>query len=209
MTRNISTDAEINSVRLVQQTTAPSSPSSGHNLLYVVSGSAHGGLFLKDSSGRLIGPFITGSSSTSTPIMEQVYAYMASNNSDPIDTLITSGNYRVFIYLGSQNTSAWNGATNATYTVPAGKTLVVLQTIPTAFVAADPTNRRVRFQNTTDTITLVDYLDFYQSGFIWVGDLTTPSALTTVAAGKTSRLEIWNADSNKRAIGGIAICYEI
>ncbi len=61
MTRNIGTDAEIDQIRLTQQIAHPSSPSAGYELLYIVSGSSHGGLFVKDSGGRQIGPFITGS----------------------------------------------------------------------------------------------------------------------------------------------------
>ena len=63
MTVQIDTTAEIDGVRLIQQTTHPAAPAAGHELLYVVSGSSHGGLFVKDSSGREIGPFITGSPS--------------------------------------------------------------------------------------------------------------------------------------------------
>lgn len=62
MTRNIGTDANINRIRLAQQTSHPASPASGYNYLYIISGSAYGGLYLEDSSGRQIGPFITGSS---------------------------------------------------------------------------------------------------------------------------------------------------
>lgn len=69
MTVNISSNAEIDSVRLTQQTAHPSSPSSGYGSLYVISGSAHGGLFLKDSAGRQIGPFITGTPATVAPIV--------------------------------------------------------------------------------------------------------------------------------------------
>lgn len=61
MTRNIGTQAVIDQVRLEQQTAHPTSPDSGYELLYVISGSPHGGLYLKDSSGGQIGPFITGS----------------------------------------------------------------------------------------------------------------------------------------------------
>lgn len=61
MTVNISSNAEIDSVRLTQQGNHPSSPASGYESLYVISGSPHGGLFLKDSAGKQIGPFITGS----------------------------------------------------------------------------------------------------------------------------------------------------
>lgn len=64
MARKIDTDAVINKVRLKQQFSHPSSPESGHNWLYVISGSAHGGLYLEDASGRQIGPFITGSASS-------------------------------------------------------------------------------------------------------------------------------------------------
>lgn len=59
-------NAEINNVRFSQQTSHPSNPSSGHVGLYIISGSAHGGLYMKDSSGREIGPFITGSSGGGT-----------------------------------------------------------------------------------------------------------------------------------------------
>jgi len=60
MTKNIGTDANIDQVRLKQETAHPASPASGYELLYIISGSAHGGLYVKDSSGRQIGPFITG-----------------------------------------------------------------------------------------------------------------------------------------------------
>lgn len=55
-------NAEINNIRFVQQMSHPSSPSSGHELLYMMSGTAHGGLFVKTSDGKQIGPFITGTS---------------------------------------------------------------------------------------------------------------------------------------------------
>lgn len=58
--RNIDTTAVNNSVRLKQQMSPPSAPAAGYESLYVISGSAHGGLYLEDSGGRLIGPFITG-----------------------------------------------------------------------------------------------------------------------------------------------------
>lgn len=64
MARKIDTDANINSIRFSQQTSHPSSPASGYESLYIVSGSAHGGLYVKDSGGRQIGPFITGTTVT-------------------------------------------------------------------------------------------------------------------------------------------------
>lgn len=63
MARKIDTDANINSIRFSQQMSHPASPASGYESLYIISGSAHGGLYVKDSGGRQIGPFITGSSS--------------------------------------------------------------------------------------------------------------------------------------------------
>jgi len=65
MTKNIGTDANIDQVRLKQETSHPASPASGYELLYIISGSANGGLFVKDSAGRQIGPFITGSAPSS------------------------------------------------------------------------------------------------------------------------------------------------
>jgi hypothetical protein len=61
MARKIDTDAEIDRIRMSMQFSHPSNPDSGYDWLYIISGSAHGGLYLKDPSGRQIGPFITGS----------------------------------------------------------------------------------------------------------------------------------------------------
>lgn len=60
MTVQIDTTAENNGLRLIDQGTHPSAPSAGHSLLYIVSGSAQGGLFVEDASGKKIGPYITG-----------------------------------------------------------------------------------------------------------------------------------------------------
>lgn len=68
MARKIDTDAEIDRIRMSMQFSHPSNPDSGYDWLYVVSGSAHGGLYLKDPSGRQIGPFITGTSSAAAGI---------------------------------------------------------------------------------------------------------------------------------------------
>lgn len=76
MTRNIGTDAVINQERLKQQTSHPASPASGFELLYVISGSPNGGLYLKDSSGRQIGPFITGTATINNP-EHDYYIYLA------------------------------------------------------------------------------------------------------------------------------------
>lgn len=64
MARKIDTDANINRVRFSQQASHPPNPDSGYDYLYIISGSPHGGLYLKDSLGRQIGPFITGSTAS-------------------------------------------------------------------------------------------------------------------------------------------------
>lgn len=60
MTTQIDTTAVNQGVRLVDRGTHPSAPASGFKSLYVISGSPHGGLYVEDNGGRLIGPFITG-----------------------------------------------------------------------------------------------------------------------------------------------------
>lgn len=66
MTRNIGTDAVNDQIRATDRGTHPSAPTSGNKLIYVISGSPHGGLYVEDSSGNKIGPMITGSSSSAT-----------------------------------------------------------------------------------------------------------------------------------------------
>jgi hypothetical protein len=61
MTVQIDTTAEIDGVRLVQQGSHPATPDAGHSIVYLVSGTPSGGLYVKDDQGRQIGPFITGS----------------------------------------------------------------------------------------------------------------------------------------------------
>ena len=62
MTVQIDTTAEIDAVRLKTEGSHPSAPSSGHILLYFVTGTAVPGLYTELSNGQKIGPFITGSS---------------------------------------------------------------------------------------------------------------------------------------------------
>ena len=63
MTRSIDGTGVINSLRLKQQASHfVDDPSAGYSRLYILSGSAHGGLYLELDNGSLIGPFVTGSS---------------------------------------------------------------------------------------------------------------------------------------------------
>lgn len=153
---------------------------------------------------------VTAASSGSggTSVLEQVWAYLAANNADPADTLITAGSYVAFVYFASHNAASWKDATNAVHTVAVGKTLTVLHRFTTGN-AAD-TNRDARLQNTTDATTVDAVLTNGRFGSVipWSGDLATASVLPTVAAGKTVKAGIWNADANKRAMGVVYVCYE-
>ncbi len=93
MTKNIGTDANIVRVRLNQQTSHPSAPVSGYNYLYIISGSAHGGLYLEDSAGRKIGPFITGSSPSSGGALILLEQHTASNSASLDFTTSISSTY--------------------------------------------------------------------------------------------------------------------
>lgn len=64
MTVQIDTTAEIDAIRLKTEGAHPATPSSGHVLLYYVTGTASPGLYTELSNGQRIGPFITGSSSS-------------------------------------------------------------------------------------------------------------------------------------------------
>lgn len=154
-----------------------------------------------------------------TAIWEQIWNYLAANNSDPVDTLISSGNYRVFIYFASQNAAAWKDATNAVYTVAAGKTLKVVYTQGAGITSVDFPNRRARFRNTTDAVDVIEQERFavtqltitnshFGHGFPWQGDVAEVTQFPTVAANKTVKMGIWNVDANRRASGGIVIAIE-
>lgn len=79
-------NATINNIRMAQQIGHPASPASGYDVLYIISGSPHGGLYLKDPAGRQIGPFITGSASSSSGISPgQVISYPSSFTGDTIN----------------------------------------------------------------------------------------------------------------------------
>ncbi len=145
------------------------------------------------------------------PIWEQIWEAF-DGNADPVDKLIQSGAYRVFIFFGSHNAATWKAATNATYAVPAGKKLIVLTKQGSEALTEDTVSRQARFRNATDAVDVLAPAEFQGTGagFLpWGGDLANPSKLTEVAAGKTVRLELWNADAQKRALGALVICREV
>lgn len=130
-------------------------------------------------------------------------------NADPIDFLVddVAGTGQVaFVYAGSHNANSWKAATNAVYTVPVGKKLVVKQ----AYTDQNETDtaRDARLFNVTDTAEVVrrNSIPYASSVFLWSGDLATASKFPEVAASKQVRLEIWNLDSQKRSMMWVLLC---
>lgn len=74
MPRNIGIDAEIDRIRLIEQSSAPSSPDSGYGFLYAKN---DGGLYFKNDSGTEIGPLTAGS--TAGAGWTQVFEYSGSS----------------------------------------------------------------------------------------------------------------------------------
>ena len=139
-------------------------------------------------------------------LIEQVYAYMAANNAAPLDFLIRSGNLLAFGFFDSHNANSWKAASNAVYTVPTGKTLVVQQVFCSPEAVSDAANRQVRFYNTTDAAQVVAPGTFALPGVMpWF----SAGAFSSVAAGKVVRMEIWNSDGTTRYTGGLLIACEV
>jgi hypothetical protein len=136
----------------------------------------------------------------------------------PVDQLLIADAYRTFIYFDSHNANSWKPSTNAHYTVPVGKKLIVVQTDASGITKIDKDNRQMRFRNTTDNVDACGPTQFQSAptitnaadgiGFQWGPDLGPPG-VPVIPAGKTVRLEIWNADNNQRAIGGFVMCREV
>lgn len=172
---------------------------------------------LKSVAGGTITVKATNTSITATfigglvPIWEQLWEAFDANT-DPVDTLIQSGAYRLFIFFGSHNAASSKAATNAVFTVPVGKKLIVLSYEPSTGVRTDTANRFCKFRNVTDGTDVLAETDFNvgsASFLVWSGDLGNPSKLKEVVAEKQVRLEIRNVDANKRAMGGWVLCREV
>lgn len=82
MTVQIDTTAEIDAVRLKTEGAHPAAPSSGHVLLYYVTGTASPGLYTELSNGQKVGPFITGSSSSGAGDFVKLATQTASGAAD-------------------------------------------------------------------------------------------------------------------------------
>lgn len=130
------------------------------------------------------------------------------------DTLYSIGPWKLFIFYKGNAVAGFTDATNAVYTVPTGRTLVVLD-----FGGAelqDTANRTARFRNTTDLVDVVStanfqnaYINFSARIGFYTGDVATPSSFAAqVAAGKTVKLGLSNFDTTKRAMGAWVIARE-
>jgi hypothetical protein len=150
----------------------------------------------------------SGSGGAGTSVLEQVWEAL-DGNADPVDALITSGSYRVFVFFASHNANSWKSATNASYAVPVGKKLLVVQRF--AALGVLDTNRNSRLWNVTDgsAVDTVGSSGRVGAAFMWQGDLAVASKLPEVAAGKTVRAEIFNPDTQKRAGGIVYVTREV
>lgn len=160
-----------------------------------------------DQYGRVVRAANGSGGGGGTSILEQIWQAFDAN-ADPVDTIISSGQYRVFIFFSSHNANSWKAA-GSSYTVTAGKTLIVCQRFSTG-TAADA-SRDARLFNVTDAAA-IDTLSTdgrYGAAIPWNGDLAVASQLPTAAAAKNVRAEIWNADANKRAMGVVYVCREV
>jgi hypothetical protein len=93
MTVQIDTTAEIDAVRLKTEGSHPSAPASGHVLLYFVTGTASPGLFVENSVGQKVGPFITGSVNSSGGALILLEQHVASSSASLDFTTAISSTY--------------------------------------------------------------------------------------------------------------------
>src|SRR5258706_2369 len=153
---------------------------------------------------------ISGGSGTDfSKIFDSSISYLAANDTDPIDTILTQGSYISLIFFSSSATGSYVPASN-TYTVTSGKTLYPLYISPSTAVRADSANRELTLYNNTDSIEVLSGGDVAGGFICWLGDVATPSVIPSVVAAKNIVLRIRNTGSGvKRAIGGFIICKEI
>ncbi len=166
-----------------------------------------------DAKGRITAATnvaISGGSGTDfSKIFDSSISYLAANDTDPIDTILTQGSYISLIFFSSSATGSYVPASN-TYTVTSGKTLYPLYISPSTAVRADSANRELTLYNNTDSIEVLSGGDVAGGFICWLGDVATPSVIPSVVAAKNIVLRIRNTGSGvKRAIGGFIICKEI
>jgi len=141
-------------------------------------------------------------------IIDAIYDAISISNVDPIDTIVELDDFVALIFLSSHNATTWKPASSS-YTVPTDMKLIIAGVWATGAVATDPGNRRARLYNVTDSAEALGASSFQGAPAAlqipWNGDISTPSKMDEVTSGKEVRLELWNGDSNKRALGAILI----
>lgn len=148
-----------------------------------------------------------GSLPCSGDIQLDIWDHIAANNSDPIDTALTNGAYVALLFFSSHNANSWVSA-STTYTVPVGKKAVVTHVEATASLRADPAYRRARLYSVSGSAEAIAYNHFQYGGVLWEGDIAVASKAIEFAAGDEVRLELWNGDTNKRALGAYIVFRE-
>jgi len=146
-------------------------------------------------------------------ITDKIYDVLTADNGTLIDEKIEHNDYVVLIHLRGNNSGGWTSPSAAQHTVAVGKKLIVLGTWGTSGIIGDSGSRKARLYNVTDSADVVSD-SFFTTPYgplniPYTGDVSNPTALYEVAAGKTVSLDLWNTDSTKRAMGGIVICREI
>ena len=137
-------------------------------------------------------------------IWDTIYANLTPNT-DPIDAIVSYGDYRALVYFASHNANSWKAATTASLTVPGGQTFVVLQVFFSPFETDGARDSRLFNTSTSTALIQRNSAVGYRSSIPdWTGDLTNPSQFHEVPEGETVRVEIWNTDAQKRA-GGIIV----
>ena len=129
-------------------------------------------------------------------------------SSTSCDALVFGGDLVGFAYGLLSSDATWHSATTATYTVPAGKTLVVLEIVPFASLAADFGNRQFHLYNATDGAIIGNQAQYQYAGLLNGLDAVGTPLFYSVPAGKTVVIRAWNSYSYgvARTTGGIVIC---
>jgi hypothetical protein len=123
----------------------------------------------------------------------------ASNPVGVRDFTLARGDYIAFGHYGWHDAASWK-AGPSTYTVPAGKKLVVVAFESSVFISWDSASRRVRLWNVGTGAEVAEYQHFQFRGAPWAGD--GAELLMEFAAGTQLRIDLWNGDTSRRAIGG-------
>lgn len=149
-----------------------------------------------------------GGTTTIVSILDTVYAALA--NGGEVDQLVSSGDFRALVFATKHNTATWKGAASL-YTVPTGKQAALITWMPSSTVVSDNANRKVRLFNVSAAAEQVADTSFVSNRgmFPFSGDGVTAAKVPTHAAGVQFRLEVWNFDTNARAMAGYVIFKEL